>query len=95
MLFVVYLEMQTNVPAEPLSVVFMVTWALTRRKYYLSSRFPYATDNSRNFQLTRRVILSGNVEANPGPNEANVHQKSKQTNVQCKGKTNGGLKICE
>lgn len=67
----------------------------TRRKHYLSNRFPYATDNSRNFQLTRRVILSGDVEANPGPNEDIAQRKSKQINVQCKGKTNVGLKICE
>ena len=67
----------------------------TRRKHYLLSRFPYATDNSRNFQLTRRVILSGDVEADPGPNEDIAQRKSKQTNAQCKGKTNVGLNICE
>jgi len=59
------------------------------------SRLSYATENSRNFQLTRRVILSGDVEANPGPNEVIAQRKSKQTNVQCKGKTNVGLNIRE
>ncbi|KAK2550327.1 hypothetical protein P5673_029027 [Acropora cervicornis] len=39
--------------------------------------------------------LSGDVEVNPGPNEDIAQRKSKQTNVQCKGKTNVGLKICE
>ena len=63
----------------------------TRRKHYLLSRLPYAMDNSHNFQLTRRVILSGDVETNPGPNEDIAQQKSKRTNVQ----TNAGLKICE
>ena len=67
----------------------------TRRKYYLLSRLPYATDNSRILQPIRRVILSSDVEVNPGPNEDIAQRKSKQTNVQCKGKTNVGLKICE
>ena len=67
----------------------------TRRKHYLLSRLPYAADNSRNFQLTRRVILSGDVEVNPGPNDDIAQRKRKQTNVQCKGKTNVGVKICE
>ncbi|KAK2566379.1 hypothetical protein P5673_009883 [Acropora cervicornis] len=65
------------------------------RKHYLSSRLPYATDNSQIFQLIRRVILRGDIEVNPGPNEDIAQRKSKQTNVQCKGKTNVGLKICE
>ena len=67
----------------------------TRRKYYLLSRLPYATDNSRIFQLIRRVILSGDVEVNPGANEDIAQRKSKQTKIQSKGKTNVGLKICE
>ena len=64
-----------------------------RGKYHLPSRFPYATDNICNFQLARRIILSGDVEANLGPKKANVHQESKQINVQCQSKSNGGLKI--
>ena len=39
--------------------------------------------------------LSGDIEVNPGPNEDIAQRKSKQTNVQCKVKTNVGLKICE
>ena len=63
--------------------------------YYLPSRFPYAEDNTCNFHLTQRIILSGDVEANLGPKEANVHQESKQINTQCQSKLNGGLKICK
>ena len=47
------------------------------RKHYLLSRLPYVTDNSRNFQFTQRVILSGDVETTPGPNEDIAQRKSK------------------
>ena len=51
-------------------------------QYYLPSHFPYATDNTCNFQLTCQIVLSGDVEANPGPKETNVHQESKKINAQ-------------
>ena len=65
----------------------------TCRKRYLLSHLPYAADNSRIFQLIRRI--KRHVAVNPGPNEDIAQRKSKQTNVQCKVKTNVGLKICK
>lgn len=59
------------------------------------SALPYVTGQLPNFPTHTASNISGDVEVNPGPNEDIAQRKSKQTNVQCKGKTNVGLKNCE
>ena len=38
-----------------------------RGKRYLTGRIPHAPNSTSGFQIERRIVLSGDIEANPGP----------------------------